>query len=185
MGTPELAIEVDPATGIWRTDGVPMIYLPRHFLVNNHKATEEALGRDAYAILIRAATDKSAFDWCSIQSQRVGGSAEDVFRLYFKRLSQRGWGRFYIEMLDACGGTACLRLEQSVFVLEASAKSGHALCYMFEGFVSGALRFLVGGGKRTASPRCSETQCAGCGHEFCRFEAECGLDPSEFIPLPA
>ncbi len=38
MGSPEVPIDVDPETGIWRTDGLPMIYLPRHFLVNNHVA---------------------------------------------------------------------------------------------------------------------------------------------------
>ena len=45
MAGPEVPIDVDPETGIWRTDGLPMIYLPRHFLVNNHVAVEEALGR--------------------------------------------------------------------------------------------------------------------------------------------
>ena len=45
MGSPEVPIDVDPETGIWRTDGLPMIYLPRHFLVNNHLAVEAALER--------------------------------------------------------------------------------------------------------------------------------------------
>ncbi len=174
MAGPDLEIDVEPGTGIWRTDGVPMIYLPRHFLVNNHKATEAALGRDAYAAMIRIATDKSAFDWCSIQSQRGGASKEAVFRLYFKRLSQRGWGRFEIETLDAQGGKASLRLDQSVFVLEEKTPSGQALCYMFEGFVTGALRFLLGDGKPASSFHCDETQCAGHGQgAFCRFQAGC------------
>lgn len=31
MAAPEVPIEVDPVTGVWRTDGLPMVYLPRHF----------------------------------------------------------------------------------------------------------------------------------------------------------
>jgi predicted hydrocarbon binding protein len=173
MGAPEVTIDVDPATGIWRTDGVPMIYLPRHFLVNNHKATEAALGRDAYATMIRIATDKSAFDWCTKQSQRNSVTPEDVFRLYFKRLSQRGWGRFSIEMLNVDAGQVSLRLDQSVFVLEGKQNSNHALCYMFEGFVTGALRVLLQDVQQVSTLYCNETECAAQGHsEFCRFQAE-------------
>ena len=51
MGKPEVDIDVDPETGIWRTDGLPMLYLPRHFMVNNHVAVEEALGLEAYRAL--------------------------------------------------------------------------------------------------------------------------------------
>jgi predicted hydrocarbon binding protein len=173
MGAPEVAIDVDPATGIWRTDGVPMIYLPRHFLVNNHKATEAALGRVAYAAMIRAATDKSAYDWCTIQSQRDSKPPEDVFRLYFERLSQRGWGRFTIESLDVDAGRVSLRLDQSVFVLEEKLNSDHALCYMFEGFATGALRFFLQEEHEVPTLRCSEIECAGQGRgECCRFQAE-------------
>ena len=171
MGAPKVTIDVDPATGIWRTDDVPMIYLPRHFLVNNHKATEAALGRDAYAAMIRTATDQSAFDWCRIQSQHSRAAAEDIFRLYFERLSQRGWGRFSIESMDADAGKVSLRLDQSVFVLEAKEASAQTLCYMFEGFVTGALRFLSGDDNQVSAFSCHETQCA-ChpDSDFCRFE---------------
>lgn len=174
MSGPEIAIEVEPQTGIWRTDGVPMIYLPRHFLVNNHKATEAALGRDAYALMIRTATDRSAFDWCRIQAQRGVLTRPEVFRLYFARLSQRGWGRFRIEALDAGAGVARLRLDNSVFVLEEKAPGDMPLCYMFEGFVTGALRFLMQGGETAAAAafQCRETCCAGTPQGlFCQFEA--------------
>ena len=60
MAAPEIAIDVDPDTGIWRTDNLPMVYLPRHFLVNNHRAVEDALGIDAYRAILQAATEKSA-----------------------------------------------------------------------------------------------------------------------------
>jgi Domain of unknown function (DUF5943)/V4R domain len=173
LGAPELAIDVDEETGIWRTDGVPMIYLPRHFLVNNHKATEAALGREPYAAMIRKATDKSAFDWCTMQSQRSDASREDIFRLYFARLSQRGWGRFSIELLDEHKRTSYLKLCQSVFVLEEHQKSTHSLCYMFEGFATGAMRFLLGERQKAAAFQCHEVQCAGQGdHSFCRFVVE-------------
>ena len=42
---PQVPIEVDESTGVWTTDGLPMLYVPRHFFVNNHTAIEEALGR--------------------------------------------------------------------------------------------------------------------------------------------
>jgi hypothetical protein len=60
MAAPQIPIEVDEATGVWRTDGLPMVYLPRHFLVNNHLAVEEALGLDAYRRILQVATEKSA-----------------------------------------------------------------------------------------------------------------------------
>ena len=39
-----------PASG--RTDGLPMLYVPRHFFTNNHLAVEAALGRDRYAEIL-------------------------------------------------------------------------------------------------------------------------------------
>src|SRR5699024_9495803 len=41
---PEMPIEVDSETGVWTTDALPMLYVPRHFFVNNHIGIEEALG---------------------------------------------------------------------------------------------------------------------------------------------
>ncbi len=35
---PELPIEVDVETGVWTTDALPMLYVPRHFFINNHSA---------------------------------------------------------------------------------------------------------------------------------------------------
>ena len=46
---PQLPIDVDAQTGIWTTDGLPMIYVPRHFFVNNHVETEAVVGREVYA----------------------------------------------------------------------------------------------------------------------------------------
>ncbi|MGF4001748.1 DUF5943 domain-containing protein, partial [Staphylococcus aureus] len=33
---PQLPINVDPDTGVWTTDALPMLYVPRHFFTNNH-----------------------------------------------------------------------------------------------------------------------------------------------------
>ena len=49
MAEPALDIEVDEATGEWRVDGMPMILVPRHFLVNNHVAVEEAIGVETFS----------------------------------------------------------------------------------------------------------------------------------------
>ena len=169
MGAPEVPIDVDPETGIWRSDGLPMIYLPRHFLVNNHKAVEEALGGEAYRSILRVATDKSAFDWCTAQLSAHRMTPEEIFRHYFKRLSQRGWGMFEIERLNSESGDVSVRLEQSVFVLEHSGPATCGLCYMFEGFVTGAMRFVMAQSDSVARS-CSEVQCAGDGvHHDCRF----------------
>ncbi len=49
---PQLVIDVNEQTGIWTTDGLPMLYVPRHFFVNNHIAVEAALGRESYAEIL-------------------------------------------------------------------------------------------------------------------------------------
>jgi predicted hydrocarbon binding protein len=168
MAQPEVPIDVDPETGIWRTDGLPMIYLPRHFLVNNHVAVEEALGRDAYRAILLAATEKSAIHWCRAEAKTHGLTAEATFRHYFKRLSQRGWGQFSVDRIDPCGGEISLR--NSVFTLGAQSGGQPPLCYMFEGFMTGAFQFLREAAAQSGPVSCQETQCAGDGsHDHCRF----------------
>ncbi len=61
---PAVQIDVDEASGIWRTDGLPMVYVPRHFMVNMHKEIEKTLGRDAYEAMLDRSGAKSAFFWC-------------------------------------------------------------------------------------------------------------------------
>ena len=167
---PAVPIDVDEANGIWRTDGLPMVYLPRHFLVNNHLAVEAALGREAYRTILRAATAKSAIEWCEAQVRGKGLDPEATFRHYFQRLSQRGWGQFSIDELDAVGRRGCISLSNSIFALEAGQRPGQRVCYMFEGFVIGAFSFLLGIAAPTAV-ECQETCCA-CGgrYDHCRFD---------------
>lgn len=172
MAAPEVAIDVDPDTGIWRTDNLPMVYLPRHFLVNNHRAVEEALGLDAYGTILRAATEKSALHWCEVQARTYHLDREQTFHRYFQRLSQRGWGRFTVEALDAAAGRGRMRLDQSIFALEYGAGMDRRVCYMFEGFMTGAFRFLINRPGEAARVGCRETCCAAhdntqhCGFDF-------------------
>src|SRR5262245_14763141 len=93
---PEVPIQVDPLTGIWRTDGLPMIYLPRHFYVNHHEAYAQVLGREAHAKILYEAGYKSAWQWCEKEAAKHSLRGTATFRHYMKRLSQRGWGRFTI-----------------------------------------------------------------------------------------
>jgi hypothetical protein len=173
MGAPQIPIEVDESTGIWRTDGLAMVYLPRHFLVNNHLAVEEALGLEAYRRILQVATEKSALHWCRSEAKTHGLAPEATFHHYFKRLSQRGWGQFSVDRLDVAGRRGHLSLRNSLFALEAGAARGKPVCYMFEGFVTGAFRFLLGDDASMVT--CSEAQCVAEGsHEHCRFDVEAG-----------
>jgi predicted hydrocarbon binding protein len=171
MAQPEVQIDVDSTTGIWRTDGLPMVYLPRHFLVNNHRAVEEALGFDAYREILRAATAKSAIHWCQAEARTHGLTPEATFRHYFKRLSQRGWGQFSVDELDLERRHGRISLRNSVFVLERSAGVDAPVCYMFEGFMTGAFRFLIEDSTGPHEVGCRESHCAAqSAHDHCRFE---------------
>jgi len=167
---PAVPIDVDDTTGIWRTDELPMVYLPRHFLVNNHLAVEAALGREACRAILRASTAKSAIEWCEAQVRGKGLDPETTFRHYFQRLSQRGWGQFSIDALDIAGRRGSISLKNSIFALEAGQQRDQLVCYMFEGFVTGAFSFLLGIADPTAV-ECEETYCACDGrHDHCRFD---------------
>lgn len=171
MARPEVPIDVDAETGIWRTDGLPMVYLPRHFLVNNHRAVEEALGLEPYREILRAATAKSAIHWCQAEARTHGLAPEATFRHYFKRLSQRGWGQFSVDELDIGGRRGSISLRNSIFVLERPAGADAPVCYMFEGFMTGAFRFLLESGETRIETHCRESHCAALGaHDHCRFE---------------
>ncbi len=108
---PELPIEVDSETGVWTTDALPMLYVPRHFFINNHTAVAEALGVDKYAEILYRAGYKSAWHWCEKEAELHGLEGVDVFEHYMKRLSQRGWGKFVTEAIDLDAGTARVRLD--------------------------------------------------------------------------
>ncbi|WP_321799825.1 DUF5943 domain-containing protein [Caballeronia sp. J97] len=170
---PQLPIDVDPQTGVWTTDALPMLYVPRHFFTNNHVAVEEALGRETYAEILYKAGYKSAYHWCDKEAEKHGITGMAVFEHYLKRLSQRGWGLFSIVEADPSTSHARIHLHHSSFVLAQPGKQGK-LCYMFAGWFAGAMDWVndTAPDSATKGPRSKsiETQCAAEGHEHCVFE---------------
>ena len=169
MAAPAVPIDVDAGTGAWTTDGMAMIYMPRHFFVGNHQAVETALGAARHAELLHEAGHAAAFTWCE-EAARAGGLAGlDVFHHYLARLSQRGWGRFRALDVDTAAGRALVRVDHSVFVAE-SPEAGDGLCTLFAGWFASALAWVdtQNGVQRALTGR--ETQCAGAGAGHCLFE---------------
>ena len=170
---PQLPIEVNEATGVWTTDKLPMIYVPRHFFVNNHVETEAVVGREVYAPALYKAGYRSAYFWCQQEAATHGLTGMPVYEHYLKRLSQRGWGLFKFTSADASTGPAQIQLDHSVFVL-AQGIAGvpvdrSKVCYLFAGWFSGAMDWVLetsGSAVRTTS---LETQCAAEGHAHCVF----------------
>lgn len=170
---PELPIQVDDETGIWTTDALPMLYVPRHFFINNHKAIEDEIGSERYAEILYRAGYKSAYHWCEKEAALHGLSGRAVFEHYMKRLSQRGWGLFTVEHLDIDSGAARVRLDQSAFVYEYG-KVNRKVEYMFTGWFAGAMNQIsdsLGLGFKT---RALQRQSA----------AEDGIDHGLFDVLP-
>ena len=161
---PELPIEVDVETGVWTTDALPMLYVPRHFFINNHIAVEQALGVEAYAEILYHAGYKSAWHWCEKEAELHGLAGEAVFEHYMTRLSQRGWGRFITEAIDLEAGTARVRLEHSAFVYQLG-KVGYRVEYMFTGWFAGAMDQILAASGSALRTRAEQTQSgaeAGC-----------------------
>ncbi|WP_338759811.1 DUF5943 domain-containing protein [Massilia sp. METH4] len=169
---PQLPIDVNEETGVWTTDGLPMLYVPRHFFTNNHLAIEAALGRDQYAQQLYDAGYKSAYYWCAKEAATHGLSGMAVYEHYLKRLSQRGWGLFAFESYDEATGHARITLHNSSFVL-AQPESHDRLCYMFAGWFSGAMDWV---GKDTGRGYVTTSREAHCAaehdHDHCVFIVE-------------
>jgi hypothetical protein len=170
---PQLPIDVEADTGIWRTDGLPMIYVPRHFFVNNHVEAEAAIGRETYAQSLYKAGYRSAYFWCEQEARTHGLKGLAVYEHYLKRLSQRGWGLFSFDEVDATTGHARIRLEHSVFVL-AQGIAGvpvtkDKVCYLFAGWFSGAMDWVGQDTGKTWKTHSEETRCAAEGHDHCVF----------------
>lgn len=168
---PQLPIEVDEVTGVWTTDGLPMLYVPRHFFTNNHLAIEAALGRETYAQQLYDAGYKSAFFWCAREAVTHELRGMAVYEHYLRRLSQRGWGLFSFESADEETGHARIRLQNSSFVL-AQPEELNKLCYMFAGWFSGAMDWVGKDTGRNYLTTSSETQCAAEGFDHCIFTVE-------------
>ncbi|MBK8065317.1 MAG: 4-vinyl reductase [Betaproteobacteria bacterium] len=176
MARPALDIDVDEATGEWRVDGMPMILVPRHFLVNNHVAVENAIGQAAYAKHLHEAGYKSAWQWCEKEAATHGLAGLAVFHHYMKRLSQRGWAQFRVEAADPAAGTARVRARHSVFVSEAGPNAGRKTCYMFLGWLVGSLEWVRKAEGLDGRLRATEVECGAEGaQDGCVFEVSPGV----------
>ncbi|MRI33157.1 hydrocarbon binding protein [Endozoicomonas sp. OPT23] len=170
---PDMPIDVDSETGVWTTDALPMLYVPRHFFVNNHMAIEEELGAEKYAEILYKAGYKSAWYWCEKEAAEHGLSGDDVFIHYMNRLSQRGWGFFVIEELDIKNGYARVRLEHSAFVYQYG-KVNRKVDYMFTGWFAGAMDQIAENLGYSVRTKAEQTRCA----------AEDGCDDGLFEVTP-
>jgi hypothetical protein len=173
MAAPEVPIEVDADTGIWRTDGLPMIYLPRHFLVNLQQSIEAAIGVAAYRDILYASSDLSALQWCRAEAKTHGLAPAETYRHYLQRLSQRGHGRAELTALDEAAGTATVTVRHSAMALGYGPATGRPVCALFEGSFGGGLRYVLEMAGRAGEPRCREVACIAMGHPECRFELRC------------
>lgn len=163
---PQLPIEVDAETGVWTTDALPMLYVPRHFFVNNHMAIEEELGAERYAEILYQAGYKSAWHWCEKEAALHDLSGVAVFEHYMKRLSQRGWGLFSIEEIDLDAGTSRVRLDHSAFVYQYG-KVGRKVDYMFTGWFAGAMDQILAA--RGSALRTQAEQLQSAAEEGCEY----------------
>lgn len=168
MADPEVPITVDPTTGIWTTDGLAMIYMPRHFFVNYYTAMAGALGAERHNALLYQSSHKSAFSWSVAEAKTHGLRDVAVFRHYLKRLSQRGWGRFRIETLDVARAEATVRVDCSAFASQLG-RTGLRECAMFAGSLAGGLEWALADAGAAAAIAAEETQCMSEGHDHCLF----------------
>jgi hypothetical protein len=173
---PQLPIDVDSKTGVWSTNGLPMLYVPRHFFVNNHKALEAVLGRESFAEILYVAGYRSAHFWCESESRTHGLVGVAVFEHYLNRLSQRGWGLFSFIDVEPATGNALIRLDHSAFVLaQETAEEGSTpdkVCFMFAGWFAGAMDWVGHNMGFSYSTVSREIGCAGEGHAHCTFRVE-------------
>ena len=167
---PEMPIEVNDDTGVWTTDALPMLYVPRHFFINNHMGIEEELGAEVYAQVLYKAGYKSAYYWCEKEAECHGISGVDVFEHYMNRLSQRGWGIFTTQSIDLEAGTCTVRLDHSAFVLQMG-QVNRKVDYMFTGWFAGAMDQIAQSLGYKVKTQAVQTQCAAEeGIEFGLFE---------------
>jgi hypothetical protein len=169
MAAPQIPIDVDPATGVWTTDALPMIYVPRHYFVNLQTAMAQVLGDEAYHARMYEEGRKAAFEWCAGVSKASGMRGLDVFHHYMRRLSQRGWGLFHPEHVDLAEGSARIRLENSIMALHLG-QTGRRQCVMYAGWGPGALAWAAHDMGTPLTLTGEETQCASQGHAHCMFE---------------
>lgn len=169
MAQPQVPIDVDPETGIWTTNGLPMMYLPRHFMVNMQQAIEGAMGIEAYRAILYRSCHLSALQWCRAEAMTHGLSPEETFRHYLKRMSQRGHGQVEIASLEIAAGRAEIIVRNSAYALGYGAAAGRRVCYVFEGSFAGGMAYVLEASGVAGEPSCRETACLAEGAPECRF----------------
>jgi predicted hydrocarbon binding protein len=163
-----LTIDVDDHSGEWSVDGLRMVLVPRHLVTNNLAAVEHRVGREASAELHRTAGYRSAYDWCRHEADRHGLDGPGVFRHYLTRLTQRGWGQFAIEELDLPGGQVRVTVAHSAL---AVARDGtEPCCYMFEGWLEGAVAYARPADDSGTGIEVREVACSALGAPHCEFQ---------------
>ena len=171
---PQLPIDVDPKTGVWTTDALPMLYVPRHFFTNNHMAVEEALGRDAYAEILYKAGYKSAYHWCDKEAKQHGISRHGGVRALPEAPVATRLGHVHDRGSRSGDVARAHRTASTRRSCWRSRARGQALLH-----VRGLVRGRDGLGQRhRAAPSAKkgprshsvETQCAAEGHDHCVFE---------------
>lgn len=163
-------VEIDERTGRWSVDGIPMILVPQHLMVNNLAAAETALGARSAAGLVQEPGYRSAQTWCARQRAFHGLDELGVVHHYLDQLGRRGWGRFSIHSLDVAAGEAEVHVEHSALA-GADAPPGLTGCYLFCGWLEGALDAARAGLGTAPGFRVEETACAGAGAPVCVFSA--------------
>lgn len=175
MTKPQVPIEIDN-NGVWHTDGLPMLYVPRHFFMNNHFEINRAMGQDKYANILYKAGYKSAYHWCKHESKEQNLKEIDVFHYYLKRLSQRGWGRFSLEE-DNPKVSFRVRVYNSAFVLHCKhfpeeQQKNINICFMFAGWFAGAADWVSNSKGAGIKHICQESFCAIEEKDYCLFEVK-------------
>ena len=96
-----------------------------------------------------------------------------------KRLSQRGWAQFSVDHLDPAAGCARVRADHSVFVAERGSQARRKVCYMFQGWLEGALGYIMTAEGNPRRLECREVQCAAEDSDHCLFEVRPESDAEE------
>jgi hypothetical protein len=147
-----------------------MVLVPRHFWTFIQMEAEKMFGLEGTAAVFHAATYNAAKVWCAREAKTHGLSGVEVFRHYLCRVSQRGFGRFTIESVNAAAGTASVRLDHSVYVAEYGRDAGRRVCYMFGSAFTGGMEYVAEAAGHRLNLVAEEVQCAAHGADCCRFE---------------
>ena len=173
---PDINIEIEGESGIWKTDGLPMIYAPRHWIMGIHKDVENALGRETYKKLLYKSSYHAARHWCEQQFKYHGYQGIQLLEHYLKVSSLRGLAQFSLASYDMKAGLVIIEMQHCCYVLHhrhvaENKPSANTECYAFTGSFSGALNWIAECENLTHKFSGVETECAAqTGNEKCRLE---------------